>query len=133
MVVQRITKLAVIISALVASVAVLPSAVSAQERPVLVNADPVDTRSERVSFAALDLSQPRDQKRLNHRVGGAIERVCLRDIGRDGLQDRSYDRCAAGAWDNATPQIASAIAMSRQLALSGGPPYVATAILVSAP
>ena len=42
----------------------------------------------RVRFADLNLRTMHDQIRLRHRVGGAIERVCDIDLGRDGLQDR---------------------------------------------
>lgn len=126
------TRYATLLTALAAWLVIAPVAASAEERPVIVHADQANIRTERVAFASLDLAAARDQSRLRHRVGAAVERVCLRDIGRDGLQDRGYDRCASSAWDGAAPQIADAIAKAQQLALRGLPSIAATAITVSA-
>jgi UrcA family protein len=83
---------------------------SAQEPPVIVYGEATGAQTERVSFADLDLGSARGQARLHHRVGGAIERVCDLDLGRQGLQDRGYYRCADSAWGAAAPQIAEALA-----------------------
>lgn len=128
----QLTKAAAIVAALAATASLAPSSASAQDRPVTIYGEAVNARSELVSFARLDLANARDQRRLKHRVGAAVERVCLRDIGRDGLQDRGYYACEDKAWDEAAPQIAEAVSRSGNLAVSGGAPFTATAIRVSA-
>ena len=85
----------------------------AQEPPLVVYGEPLDSTSERVAFADLNLADARGQARLHHRVGAAIERVCDIDLGRDGLQDRGYYRCADAAWGGAAPQIAEAVATGK--------------------
>lgn len=109
-----------------------PSAALAENRPVVIHAEPDNFRSERVSFASLDLAKASDQKRLRGRVGGAVERVCLRDTGRDGLQDAGYFTCESNAWGRAEPQIANAITRAQQIAMTGSSTIAATAITVSA-
>lgn len=126
------TKTATLLSALAAIVVIAPVAASAEESPVFVYGEVANVRTERVTFASLDLAVARDQKRLQHRVGAAVERVCLRDIGRDGLQDRDYYACADNAWGGAAPQIADAIAKAQQLALGGLPSIATTTITVNA-
>lgn len=89
---------------------ILPAAVAqAQEPPLIVYGQPLDAKTERIGFADLNLASAAAQARLHHRVGSAIERVCDLDLGRDGLQDRGYYRCAQIAWGVAAPQIAEAI------------------------
>ena len=85
----------------------------AQEPQFTVYGEAMNARSEQVAFADLNLASDRGQSNLNHRVGGAIERVCDIDLGRDGLQDRGYYACASNAWDAAAPQIAEAIATGK--------------------
>ncbi len=106
----------------------LAGAASAQE-PVVVYADPVD--SERVGFADLDLDTVTGRTRLHRRVGGAIERVCDLELGRDGLQLPGYYACAGNAWGDASVQIAQAVEQSREAALSGSSSIAVTAIVVS--
>lgn len=108
-----------------------PSAALAQERPVVIYAEPENARTERVTFATLDLTKARDQKRLHFRVAGAVERVCVRDV-RDGLQDPGYFTCERNAWSGAEPQIANAIARAAEIAMNGSSSLAATAITVSA-
>lgn len=127
------TKAAAILTALAATVLLAPGAASAEDRPVFIYGEPANVRTELVSLAKLDLSKARDQKRLHLRVGAAVERVCLRDIGRDGLQDRAYDVCASNAWGRAAPQIAKAVSRTNDLAMSGASPVATSAIRVSAP
>ncbi len=127
----QLTKAATVVAALAATVLLAPSSASAEERPVTVYAEPTVIRTEQVSFARLDLSKQRDQKRLQRKVSAAVERVCLRDIGHPGLQVRDYYACENKAWDAASPQIARAIASASDLALNGTP-IAATAIRVSA-
>ncbi len=128
----QLTKAAAIVAALAATASLAPSSASAQDRPVTIYGEAVNARTELVSFAQLDLANARDQRSLKHRVGAAVERVCLRDIGRDGLQDRGYYACEDKAWDEAAPQIAEAVSRSGNLALGSGAPFTATAIRVSA-
>ena len=89
------------------------STASAQEPPVFVYGEAVGAQSERVAFADLNLASARDLGRLHNRVGGAIERVCGIDLGRDGLQDRGYYSCSEAAWGAAEPQIAEAVATGK--------------------
>ena len=130
-------KAATIAAALAATVLLAPSSASAQQAPVFVYAEPSAIRTELVSFARLALAQKRDQQRLQRKVGAAVERVCLRDIGRDGLQDRDYYVCESEAWNAASPQIAAAISRATAMAsnigaLNNGAPIAATAIRISA-
>ncbi len=131
-IISRIGSTAAIVLAIAATASLAPSSAVAQDGPVTIYGESTLSRTERVSFAKLDLGQARDQNRLRSRVGAAVERVCLRDIGRDGLQDRDYYACEKRAWDDAAPQIASAIAQSAKLALGGAAPLAITAIRVSA-
>ena len=91
----------------------MPVAAAAQEPPVVVYGEAINAQTERVRFADLNLASGRDQSRLHNRVGGAIERVCGIDLGRDGLQDRGYYSCSDSAWSAAAPQIAEAIATGK--------------------
>jgi UrcA family protein len=92
----------------------LPTAALAQEPPaVAVYGQIVDAQTERVAFADLDLASLSGQKRLHHRVGGAIDRVCGIDLGRDGLQDKGFYNCSGAAWGAAAPQIAEAVATGK--------------------
>ena len=83
-----IPKAATIAAALAATVLLAPSPASAEESPVTVYAEPTFIRTEMVSFARLDLSKQRDQKRLQRKVSAAVERVCLRDFGHPGPGSR---------------------------------------------
>ena len=99
-----------VIAALLSGMALCTApAAAAQEAPLIVYGQALESRSERVAFADLDLGATAGQSRLHNRVGGAIERVCDLDLGRDGLQDRGYYHCAQAAWGAAAPQIAEAI------------------------
>ena len=128
----RLFKTATIAAALAATVLVAPSFATAAESPVTIYADLSPVRTELVSFARLDLSMERDRKRLQRKVGAAVERVCLRDIGRDGLQDRGFYVCEDKAWAAASPQIAAAVARTGDLAGRGAVPIAATAIRITA-
>ena len=112
--------------------AAIATAAIADDKPVIVQAQPDSARSERVSFAALDLSTAKGRKALEFRVGGAIQRVCLYDLGRDGLQDKDYYACEADSWTRASAAIDQAVAKAERLALNDGAPLFDGAILVSA-
>ena len=105
---SRFATCAAALAALTATLALHPAAAAAQDAPLTVYGD----RTILVSFAKLDLGKAGDQRRLRNRVGAAVEQVCLRDIGRGGLQDRGYYACHEQALANAQPQINSAIAGS---------------------
>lgn len=129
---NRIPKMRpVVLIATVAATALSPlHAARPDEKPVIVQADPV-ARSEIVSFAALDLNRADHRKMLAFRVAGAIERVCDKELGRDGLQPQGYYRCETGAWSRAQPQIDRAVGQA--LAMGGGSAAIAAvSIAVSA-
>lgn len=105
-----------VIAALLTGIAAISTAAplaAAQNAQVTVYGEALSLPTERVAFADLDLASASGQARLQHRVGGAIERVCDIDLGRDGLQDRGYYSCAGNAWDTAAPQIAEAVATGK--------------------
>ena len=103
-----------VIAALLSGMAAFAYAAPASaQQPVVVYGEALNANTERVAFADLKLASLSDQKRLHHRVGGAIERVCDLDVGRQGLQDRGYYSCADSAWGSAAPQIAEAIATGK--------------------
>ena len=106
------TVIAALLSGIVA-ISIGASPAAAQEPQFIVYGEAMNAQTERVAFADLDLASARDQSRLHQRVGGAIERVCDLDLGRDGLQDRGYYACATNAWGAAAPQIAEAVATGK--------------------
>ena len=104
-----------VIAALLSGMTLCYAAPAAAQEPqtVAVYGEVERAATERVAFADLNLASLTGQKRLQHRVGGAIERVCQIDLGRDGLQDRGYYSCADAAWGTASPQIAEAISTGK--------------------
>lgn len=121
---------AAVLSGVTASLLIAGAAFAAQNKPVVVYAEPQEgLRTERVTYADLDLSQRDHQRKLNLRVAGAVKRVCLYEnqIRQQGL---GYYRCADGAWDDARPQIAQAVARAREIALTGKSSIAATAITI---
>ena len=108
-------KTAPVVAALISGLAAVVTATPAlaQEPPVMVYGEALNANTERVAFADLNLASASDQSRLHNRVGGAIERVCGIDLGRDGLQDRGFYNCSDAAWGAAAPQIAEAIATGK--------------------
>lgn len=117
--------------ALAACLSPLP-ALAVQGQPVTVYAQPDENlRKEHVSYADLDLTTVKGERRLLQRVGGAVKRVCLFDSSHIGLQDNGYYRCSDEAWDGAKPQIAQATARAKEIALNGTSSIAATAITIS--
>ena len=110
---QGRTPLTVIAALLSGMTLCYASPAAAQEPPVVVYGEAINAQTERVQFADLNLASARDQSRLHNRVGGAIERVCGIDLGRDGLQDRGFYSCSDAAWGAAAPQIAEAISTGK--------------------
>ena len=124
---------AAVLSGITASlITVSPAIAAGQDKPVVVYADRQEgLRTERVSYADLNLAERRDQGQLRLRVAGAVKRVCLFENGRPGLQDRGYTRCSTEAWNDANPQIVQAVARAREIALTGRSSIRATAISLS--
>lgn len=126
-------KTAAVLSGVTASLLVAFPASAGQEKPVVVFAEPPENvRTERVSYADLDLAQRSDQRTLNYRVASAVKRVCLFEDGRSGLQLRGYYSCANGALEDAAPQIAQAIDRAEQIAMTGKSSVAAVAITINA-
>ena len=130
---NRIT--AAVLSGVTASLLIATAADAAgEDKPVVVYADQAEnTRSERVSYADLNLATAKGEKRLLGRVSGAVKRVCLFGDSHIGLQDRDYYDCSDYAWDRARPQIAQAVARAREMAANGQSSIAATAITISVP
>jgi UrcA family protein len=124
-------KVAAVLSGVTASLLVAASASAAQQGPVVVYAEPDNARTERVTYADLDLADRSDQRKLNHRVSGAVKRVCLFENSRSGLQDLGYYGCADDAWDGAKPQIAQAVQRAKDIAMTGQSSIAATAITIN--
>ena len=122
---------AAVLSGVTASLLIASAAFAAAlENPVVVYAQPLENaRTVRVTYADLDLAQPPQERRLNHRVGSAVKRVCLFE-GRRAAQGSGYYDCADEAWDGARPQIARAVARAREIALTGKSSIAATAITI---
>ena len=127
----RLSKFAAVLSGVTASL-IIAAPANAQGNPVVVYGhEDENVRVERVSYADLDLATVPGERRLNSRVSGAVKRVCLYRDGTRGLQWTSYNICAAGAWDGATPQIAQAVQRAREIALTGKSSIAAAAITIS--
>ncbi|MCF2515932.1 UrcA family protein [Sphingomonas sp. G124] len=124
-------KTAAVLSGVTASLLVAASASAAQQGPVVVYAEPDNVRTERVTYADLNLADRADQRKLGHRVTGAVKRVCLFENSRSGLQDAGYYGCADDAWDGAKPQIAQAIQRAKDIAMTGKSSIAATAISIN--
>lgn len=129
---SNVGKILLVASALVAGFGSMP-ALAAQSAPVVVyGQQDENTRTERVSFADLNLANSKDARKLRFRVASAVKRVCLYDQAQMGLRDSSYTRCSSGAWANAKPQIAQAIAREQEIALNGSSSIAAVAITIAA-
>lgn len=123
---------AAVLSGIAASLTIVSPSLAAQEKPVVVYAEPQeDVRTERVTYADLNLTQLRDQRKLKVRVAGAVQRVCLFENSRIGLQDRGYYHCAGDAWNNVNPQIAQAVARATEIAMTGHSSIAPRAIRIS--
>ena len=123
---------AAVLSGVTASLLIATAAFAAgQDGPVVVYAEPQqNVRTERITYADLDLNQRNHQRKLNLRVAGAVKRVCLYE-DRSGLQDGGYYRCADDAWGDARPQIAQAVTRAREIALTGKSSIAVAAITIS--
>lgn len=124
-------KVAAVLSGVTASLLVPALASAAQQEPVVVYAEQTNVRTERVTYADLDLADRSDQRKLNLRVAGAVKRVCLFENSRSGLQDFGYYGCAGDAWDGAKPQIAQAVQRAKDIAMTGQSSIAASAITIN--
>lgn len=91
--------------------------------PVTVTAPSEDTRSTIVVYGDLDLAIARDRKRLDRRVGGAIEDVCgFREYQsvRMITARAPYLACSDAAWSRARAAMKSAIALAQRGAGASG-------------
>lgn len=126
-------KTAAVLSGVTASLLIATAADAAgEDKPVVVYAEQLeDARTERVSYADLNLAQRSDERKLVRRVTGAIRRVCQIEHSQAGLQDSDYYVCADGAWDGARPQIAQAVTRAKEIAVTGQSSIAAAAITIS--
>ena len=125
------TKLQAVAVALTGMAALAPlQPAAAQDRPVFVYGESQDTRVEHVRFADLDLTTSTGARKLNARVGKAVERVCVYEP-EDRLPT-GYFVCSADSWDRARPQIDRAISKAQALALRGEPATIGATITVAA-
>lgn len=129
--VTRLSKIAAVLSGVAASLMITTPA-NAQGRPVVVYGQDEYVPTERVSFADLNLATRSGEKILQARVSKAVDRVCQFNGGGIGLIDNGYVDCAFGAWKDARPKMALAIARARDIALNGKSSIAATAITISA-
>ena len=114
-----------------AFVLVVPPAF-AKDRPVFVGASP-NVVTSHITFADLNLASAAGERTLNHRVYGAIHRLCSDATGGDdGYYVTSFARmkCTKIAWNEARPQIARAVQRSRDIAFTGTSPIAAAAITI---
>ncbi len=106
-------------------------AFAGQSQPVVVYAEPdQNMRTEKVSYADLDLATLKGERTLRLRVAGAVKNVCLFDHGHIGLQPSGYYNCAGEAMSGARPQMAQAVQRAREIALNGTSSIAATAITI---
>ena len=106
-------------------------AFAGQDQPVNVYGEQSESvRTERVSYADLNLATDEHRKLLNGRVSDAVKRVCLYRESLGRMVESSYNICADGAWSEARPQISQAIARARDTAMNGESSIAATAITI---
>jgi UrcA family protein len=98
---------------------------------VVYGHEEADVRTERVSYADLNLAASAGERKLVRRVSDAVKRVCLYRDGTIGLQSNGYTICADGAWDGANPQIAQAVQRAKDIAMTGKSSIAAAAITIS--
>ncbi len=106
----------------------------ASTSPVIVTAPSEEERSTRViRYGDLDLTVARDQKRLDRRVGGAIEDVCGMSqyhAERTITARAPYRACSNEAWTRARAAMQAAIALAQSGAGTGGVQIADKAITV---
>ena len=90
-----------------------------------------DMMTATVSFADLNLATAAGRKRLEYRVGGAVEQVCPAGFGLIELVDTRV--CTKKAWAGARPQLDLAYARAAELAATGTSRIAPVAIAIIAP
>lgn len=74
-----------------------------------VQAQPLESRTVRVSYADLDLSSVAGREALERRVGFAVKRVCPeRPSPTEWAKMKIYKGCLDKAWAGVRPQLAAA-------------------------
>lgn len=129
-IVAKLCSAAAITVALFATTAASAVAKPTNEIVVKRQLDP-NVRTARVSYRDLDLTLAGDQKRLNGRVGRAVEFVCdpIEVVGFS----QDYRMCKSGAWASARPQISLAIQRSHEIAATGTSTIPPVAIVLAFP
>lgn len=101
----------------------------ARDRPIIVEGQPTDVISKRVSFADLNLASVQGERTLYRRVGNAVGWVCRQAVPTPILYERQG--CSSASWEDAAPQIDRAIQRAREMAANGSSSIAATAITIS--
>jgi len=95
-----------------------------------------DLITKHISYADLNLASSPGEGTLNHRVGAAVNDLCVEATGgNDGSTSFKYSmqRCSGLAWSQARPQIASAVQRAREIASTGDSSIAATALTIRLP
>jgi UrcA family protein len=121
----------------IATAAIILATPVAATPPVVVTA-PSDASavSRHITFADLNLASADGERTLNRRVEYGVGGLCneAADGNDGGLAYREYMiRCHAVSWDQARPQIASAVQRAREIAATGTSSIVAAAVTISIP
>lgn len=129
-IIAKLCSAAAITVALFATTATGAVAKPAKEIVVKRQIDP-NVRTARVSHRDLNLTLASDQRRLNGRVGRAVEYVCdpIEVVGFS----QDYRMCKTGAWASARPQINLAIQRSYEIAATGSSTIPPVAIVLAFP
>jgi UrcA family protein len=104
--------------------------------PILVNAPADDIVTRHVGYADLNLAAAAGQQALVSRVKYAVNDMCLQiSGGSDGafMSGTAQARCSRASWDEARPQIDSAVLRARQIAATGRSSILAAALTITAP
>jgi UrcA family protein len=103
-------------------------------RPILVNAPPEDAVVRRVNYADLNLAQPSGQQALVSRVKFAVNDMCSTISNSYETAFKTIEsRCTNASWDQARPQIDSAVMRAREIAQAGHSAILATALTITVP
>ena len=102
--------------------------------PILVNAPPEDMVVRHVSYADLNLAAPAGERALISRVRFAVNDMCSAvSQAYDSAFRNAENRCTNASWDQAKPQIDSALSRAREIAQTGRSSIVAAALTITLP
>lgn len=73
--------------------------------PVSASAAPSEQQSATVSYADLDLSNPRDAARLDRRIRAAADRVCDMGLPRPTREQSAFNACRSSAFAQARSEV----------------------------